>query len=133
MWSHLRKQCKKYPGRETDKKQKVLSFQSGSDGVGNLLAVTYNKEKCRNALARFVVKDEQPFSVIDGEGFRELLQELQPKFDIPGRMTVSRDIFKLFCDERVKLKRELTKGGQRVCLTTYCWTSIMRFVKSIHI
>ncbi|XP_024960822.1 zinc finger BED domain-containing protein RICESLEEPER 2-like [Cynara cardunculus var. scolymus] len=62
---------------------------------------------------RFVVKDEQPFSVVDGEGFKELLQSMQPKFDVPGRMTINRDIFKLFCEERVKLKKDLTKGGQR--------------------
>ena len=38
-------------------------------------------------------------------------------------MTVTRDIYQLFCDERTKLKKELTKDGQRVCLTTDCWTS----------
>lgn len=42
LWVHLRK-CKKNPNRATDKKQKLLSFKSGGDGVGNLLAVTFNK------------------------------------------------------------------------------------------
>ncbi|KAJ9561442.1 hypothetical protein OSB04_006602 [Centaurea solstitialis] len=114
LWTHIRKQCRKYPGRETDKKQKVLSFQTGGDDSGNLLAVTFNKEKIRNALAKFVVKDEQPFNVVDGEGFREFCQVMQPKFHLPSRMTVSKDVLKLFSEERTKLKKELTKGGQRI-------------------
>ena len=70
-----------------------------------------------------MVKDEHSFSVVEGEGFRELVTELQPKFGVPSRVTIARDIHKLFCDERIKLKKELTKVGQRICLTTDCWTS----------
>ncbi|KAK1357257.1 hypothetical protein POM88_050513 [Heracleum sosnowskyi] len=57
LWVHLRK-CKKYPGRASDKKQKVLSFKKEIGGGSNLLAVTFNKVKCRNTLAKIVVKDE---------------------------------------------------------------------------
>ncbi|KAK1383621.1 hypothetical protein POM88_021356 [Heracleum sosnowskyi] len=42
--------------------------------------VTFNKVKCQNALDKFVVKDEQNFNVVEGNGFRELIQELQPKY-----------------------------------------------------
>ena len=73
LWNHINKQCKKYPGRAIDKKQKVLSFQSVGDGAGNFLATTYNKENCHKALARFVVKDEQPFNVVNGEGFKDFV------------------------------------------------------------
>ncbi|KAK1382188.1 hypothetical protein POM88_019923 [Heracleum sosnowskyi] len=52
LWVHLGK-CKKNPNKVTDKKQKLLSFKPGGDGVGNLLAVTFNKVKCRNALAKY--------------------------------------------------------------------------------
>ena len=92
LWVHLNNQCKKYPYRVADKKQKLLSFQSGNDGGGNLLAMTFNKERCRKALAKFVIKDEQAFSVVEGEGFKEFVQELQPKIVIPSRRTVTRDI-----------------------------------------
>ena len=40
-----------------------------------------------------MVKDEQAFNVVEGQGFRELVQELQPKFGVPSRMTVTRDIY----------------------------------------
>jgi len=116
LWNHLRSRCKKYLDKVCDKKQKVLGFPTINE-------VSFNKERCRKALARFVVKDEHSFSVVEGEGFREFVIELQPKFGVPSRVTVARDIHKLFCDERIKLKKELTKAGQRICLTTDCWTS----------
>ncbi|KAK1394229.1 zinc finger BED domain-containing protein RICESLEEPER 2-like [Heracleum sosnowskyi] len=122
LWVHLRK-CKKYPGRASDKKQKVLSFKKEIGGGSNLLAVPFNKVKCRNALAKFVVKDEQAFKVVEGDGFKDLVQELQLMFVIPSRVTIARDVHPLFCRERGKLMEQLTTTGQRVCLTTDCCTS----------
>lgn len=118
LWTHF-KNCKKI----VDKKQKVLSFKKEIGGGSNLLAVTFNKVRCRTALAKFVVKDEQAFRVVEGDGFKELLQELQPKFVVPSRVTLARDVYSLFCNERAKLMTELTTTHQRVCLTTDCWTS----------
>ena len=122
LWTHLKK-CKKNPHRAAEKRQKVLSFQKAANGGTNLLAVTFNKVRCRNALAKFVVKDEQAFRVVEGEGFKELMNELQPKFDVPSRITVARDVYNLFCKERAKLKAELTSAGQKICITTDCWTA----------
>ena len=73
MWVHLKKQCKKYPFRVEDKKQKLLSFsiksETGSES-SNLLAIGYNKEACRKTLAKMVVLDEMPFMTVEREGFR---------------------------------------------------------------
>ena len=88
-----------------------------------MLAMTFNKVRCRNALAKFVVKDEQAFRVVEGAGFKEFINELQPKFHVPSRITVARDIYNLFSKERAKLKEEFRVAGQRVCLTTDCWTA----------
>lgn len=44
-------------------------------------------------------------------------------FVVPRRVTIARDVLHLFYKERAKLMDELTKTGQRVCLTTDCWTS----------
>ncbi|KAK1400773.1 hypothetical protein POM88_000378 [Heracleum sosnowskyi] len=80
LWVHFNK-CKKNPTRVADKKQKVLSFKKETGGGSNLLAVTFNKVRCRSALAKFVVKDEQAFRVVKGHGFKDLVQELQPMYD----------------------------------------------------
>ncbi|KAK1381362.1 hypothetical protein POM88_028106 [Heracleum sosnowskyi] len=81
LWSHLKK-YRKYPNSVADKKQKVLRFKRGLDGEGNLLVATFNKVRCRSALAKFVVKDSQAFNVTEGKGFKDLINELQPRFFI---------------------------------------------------
>ncbi|KAL5568737.1 hypothetical protein UlMin_025312 [Ulmus minor] len=107
LWGHLNNQCKKNPYRVDEKKQKL-------------------KDDCRKSLARMVVLDELSFRFVEGEGFKNFVQTLQPKFVPPFRVTISRDIFRLFLDERSKLKKELVRDGQRICLTTDCWTSIQQ-------
>ena len=82
------------------------------------MAIGYNKEACRKTLAKMVVLDEMPFMIVEGEGFRQFCQVLQPKFPPPSRMTVARDILELFVEERAKLKTELKKNCQKLCLTT---------------
>ncbi|KAH0648272.1 hypothetical protein KY285_033520 [Solanum tuberosum] len=50
----------------------------------------------------------------------------QPHFKIPSRTTVTRDCFKLFDEEKQKLKRSFEEAQQRVSLTTDTWTSLQR-------
>lgn len=73
--NHIREKCTKYHGRaRADKKQKTLSFQPVKIGEPcNLMSTTYNVEACREAIAKFVIKDEMPFRVVEGEGFKEML------------------------------------------------------------
>lgn len=120
---HIKNQCLKCPMRVSNKKQKILSFQKET---ANLLAVSFSKENCRKSLAKMVVLDELSFRFVEGKGFRQFVQTLQPKFTPPGRKTVASDIIQLYEDEQKKLKVELTKEGQRVCLTTDCWTSLQQ-------
>ncbi|KAL1341917.1 hypothetical protein AAHE18_09G121600 [Arachis hypogaea] len=83
----------------------------------------YNLEDCKKSVAEFVVLDEMPFKVVEGIGFRRILNRFEPRFMVPSRMTVSRDYFQLYLDEKKRLKEWLAKSCARVCLTTDCWTS----------
>lgn len=65
-----------------------------------------------------MAKDEQAFNVMEGAGFKNLINELQPIFVVPSRMTITRDIYALFCNEKSNLMKELTAPGQKVSLTT---------------
>ena len=101
-----------------------MSFQPKTETRSNLVAVGFNKEACRYALAKMIILDELPFRIVEGEGFRQFCTIVQPRFDPPSRFTVARDVFQLYLAERKKLKGELTRSSQRVCLTTDCWTSL---------
>lgn len=43
------------------------------------------KEMVNEALVNMVIKDSQPFSIVDDDGFRELLHVLDPTYVIPTR------------------------------------------------
>ncbi|XP_034197566.1 uncharacterized protein LOC117613032, partial [Prunus dulcis] len=38
-----------------------------------------------------IIRDELPFSHVEGIGFHEFLKEAQPRFDLPSRTTIARD------------------------------------------
>ncbi|KAK2662966.1 hypothetical protein Ddye_001540 [Dipteronia dyeriana] len=49
---------------------------------------------------------------------------MNPRFDVPSRRTIVRDLYKLYVEERMKLKKYFKYSQVRVCLTTDTWTSI---------
>ncbi|KAM6545744.1 hypothetical protein CsatB_026480 [Cannabis sativa] len=128
--NHIENQCKKYPlsVRVEDKKQKLLSLTKKSGGedteecASSLVAVSWSKEGARQSLAKYIILDELPFIHVEGEGFRQFVKYMQPKFDPPSRITVARDIYQMFLYEKEKLRKVLK--GQRICVTTDTWTSI---------
>ena len=97
--------CKKLLGKEEDKKQQLLSFTKKEDGSNSLVAVSWTKEKAREYLAKYIVLDELPFRHVEGEGFRQYSHYMNPKFDPPSRITIARDIYNLYMDEKKKIKK----------------------------
>ncbi|XP_074573505.1 zinc finger BED domain-containing protein RICESLEEPER 1-like [Curcuma longa] len=118
--THLKKNCTKY--RLLDPNQKTIGFQPTKNGGFTLTSSSFSQEECRLLLAKMVIRDEHPFRVVEGAGFKEFVHGLQPRFNIPSRFTVARDCMKLYEDERRKLKKSLS--SERVNLTTDTWTSL---------
>jgi hypothetical protein len=133
MLQHIRRSCKKFPGR-FDKSQSKLSFEAKREGqvgmgvgegsCGNLVIAKYNASKIRVAISKMIIVDELPFRFVEGEGFQEFMKTVEPRFLIPSRYTVMRDCVKLFMFEKEKLRAIFLTTGARVCLTTDCWTSV---------
>ncbi|XP_028787200.1 zinc finger BED domain-containing protein RICESLEEPER 1-like [Neltuma alba] len=119
LWRHFEK-CPKNPNKAS-KSQTMLTAMSSQSSQSYRL---FNQERCRKALARFIIKDELPFRVLEGEGLKELLQEFEPRFQIPSRWTIARDCYQLYLEEAKRLKRYFKRSKCRVSLTTDCWTSI---------
>ena len=84
--------------------------------------MSWKKKKAREYLAKYIVLDELPFRHVEGEGFRQYSHYMNPKFNPPSRITIARDIYNLYMDEKKKLKSMMS--SERVCLTTDTWTSI---------
>lgn len=98
--------------------------QESFDKGGKLVAWSYDEDVCRLALARMVVRDELPFSFVDGPGFKNFISQVQPQFKKFSRRILARDIWELYESERITIKNILATYGQRVSLTTDTWTSI---------
>ena len=114
LWSHLQSKYRKSPYRMIDKKQKTISFDTkkevrDGDGakIGNLKVVKYDPESIRQALTTMIIRDEFPFRVVEGEGFKDYSLLLEPRFVIPSRITVWRDCMKLFMENKKLLKNHL--------------------------
>jgi len=106
--------------------QTVLTFDPNGCGGVNLGAAShrFNVESCRKALAKFIILDEKPFRLVEGEGFKHFCRTLQPQFAFPSRFTIPRDCFKLYLEEKLRLRALFRSYCSRVALTTDCWTSV---------
>ncbi|KAJ0714852.1 putative HAT dimerization domain, ribonuclease H-like superfamily, hAT-like transposase, RNase-H [Helianthus annuus] len=125
---HLLRVCNKSPlYKKADLKQSKLSFKpkSSGEGIGSLASHSFSQEKCKISLARMCIKDNQPFSIVDDEGFREFVWDLNPMFKFPSRWTIARVCLSVYQEEKKKLKQVLR--GQTVSLTTDTWTSVQNF------
>ncbi|KAI3833712.1 hypothetical protein MKX03_004047, partial [Papaver bracteatum] len=122
--NHLRKCLNLIPKNSS---QSTLSFEPARLGEDEkLVAVTFCQDLCRKALVIFIIVDEQPFRIVEGEGFREFCRVLESRFKIPSRVTVRRDVMELFAFEKERLKSYFKVNKVRVCLTTDTWSSLQK-------
>ncbi|KAK2662326.1 hypothetical protein Ddye_000900 [Dipteronia dyeriana] len=136
LWNHLESQCTKYhcATAAEDKHQKVLTLGALDNNLDygddmknihtNLVAMGFDREGCRKALTRMIIVDELSFSVVEKKGFRDFCRIACPRFTLPSKRTLARDIFRLYMDEKFKLRKYFVEKSPRVCLTTDTWTSI---------
>uniref|UniRef100_A0A803MLK3 BED-type domain-containing protein n=1 Tax=Chenopodium quinoa TaxID=63459 RepID=A0A803MLK3_CHEQI len=62
--------CSKYPPN-VDKKQKLISVYKSPESDATIVSNwKFDETACRLGLARMVIVDEQPFSIVEREGFR---------------------------------------------------------------
>uniref|UniRef100_A0A7N0ZWN9 Uncharacterized protein n=1 Tax=Kalanchoe fedtschenkoi TaxID=63787 RepID=A0A7N0ZWN9_KALFE len=121
--------CDKNPANEDrgkgKYKQTELVFEpaAGDDG-GKLKNWVFDFNEVREALTYMIIVDELPFRFVDKCGFRNLMHVMNPRFQIPSRVTIGRDCYEIYLKEKVILKEFIAKSCQRISITTDTWTSI---------
>jgi hypothetical protein len=136
LMTHLNFKCPTSPLRKSKKSnvpkgQTLLqqSFKkmskSGSCNTNQLGFVTYDPIKIRKLVVQYFIKNELPFRYVQSRGFKELMNGIEPMFNIPCRITLQKDCIKLYEEEKLKLKASLR--GKRICITTNTWTSLQNF------
>src|SRR3989440_9315530 len=55
-------------------------------------------------VVEWIVLDLQPFKVVEGEAFREMVSKLDPQYQVPSRETIKKAIMKSFEDRKTVVK-----------------------------
>ncbi|XP_025759222.1 uncharacterized protein LOC106098983 isoform X3 [Oreochromis niloticus] len=62
------------------------------------------------AVLNFIIKDCQPLSIVESEGFRELVQVLEPSYVLPTRKTIKELLAKKHAEELERVKMEVQQA-----------------------
>ncbi|XP_074030331.1 E3 SUMO-protein ligase ZBED1-like [Leptinotarsa decemlineata] len=81
------------------------------------------EKKINDLIFKMIVKDIQPFSMVEDAGFKDLINFLQPGYKIPTRYILSNTLLDAhYSDVQKKLKAEL-ESAKYISITTDGWTS----------
>ncbi|KAM9824979.1 E3 SUMO-protein ligase ZBED1-like isoform 2-T2 [Syngnathus typhle] len=83
---------------------------------------TGRKQELDEALANMVVKDWQPFSVVDDCGFKALVASLDPAYVLPSRRALKKMVLEKYEEERSKAEAAV-RQAEAVSLTADTWSS----------
>jgi hypothetical protein len=133
--NHLTYNCPTSPLRDLEKSnvpkgQTLLqqSFKKMSESgschttTTQLGFVKYDPIKIWKLVVQYFIIEELPFRHVESYGFRELINGIEPRFNLPCRITLQKDCMKLYEEEKLKLKASLR--GKRICITIDTWTSL---------
>ncbi|GJZ01288.1 zinc finger BED domain-containing protein RICESLEEPER 2 [Tanacetum coccineum] len=130
----LRAECWKYFDQKFEKdkdgKQKKLAFKKkisendeGGTNSGTLETWKYDEKVIKESLIKLIVLAELPFKFVEHPAFIKFSSDMQPRFNMPSRFKIARDISKFYLEERKSLFNFLSKDSTTVHLTTDAWTS----------
>ncbi|KAH0670553.1 hypothetical protein KY290_025970 [Solanum tuberosum] len=122
IWDHFAKFIAKGDRKQTTLKVVPIKVGRQENGTSSIEKVVYNMEDIKRAIAEFFIIDEQPFKVVEGEGFKKLMAKALPNFELPSQVIVARHCLKIYQEEKEKLKK-LVKN-QHICITSDTWTSL---------
>ncbi|KAJ8963867.1 hypothetical protein NQ314_005325 [Rhamnusium bicolor] len=81
------------------------------------------KKKIDKLVIEMICKDFQPISVVEDIGFKNLIKELEPRYNLPSRRTIGRTLLPdAYSQIKTKLM-DILKTTKYVAITTDIWTS----------
>lgn len=106
-----------------DERSRQESLLESFQKQGKLPADNVKAKGITEKLLNFIVLDDQPFQVVENEGFRSLMEHLQPRYSLPSRRYLSETALpELYLRVSSKLAEKL-KRVPALSFTTDIWTS----------
>jgi len=97
--------------------QKIDAFQSAGRTCG-----INRGNKLNDMIAMTIVKDLRPITVVEGAGFKELMEFSEPGYTMPGRTFFTSKLENMQTDLKDSLKATLA-STKFVAITSDIWTS----------
>ena len=83
----------------------------------------FNEDVFMGKLLKWIIKTDQPFSVVDNEDFEDLLNYLKKDFTLKARRTIMRRLDELYDQKRHEMKERMNGFKSKFSLTCDVWTS----------
>ncbi|KAJ9553107.1 LOW QUALITY PROTEIN: hypothetical protein OSB04_017152 [Centaurea solstitialis] len=99
---------------------KISTFRTTQSDVATISNWEFDQTSIRLALAKMVIVDEEPFSIVERDGFRGFLVLSSLNF-------VFRHVSRLREIVRETLRNTFKNLNSRIALTTDCWTSVQNY------
>ena len=80
-------------------------------------------KRLNRILLRWIICDQQAFSVVDNKDFCALISALDPRFKLPTRQTISNHVTQIYEQERIQLCSFFRCFDHKVAITTDAWTA----------
>ena len=84
--------------------------------------VTQSEKK--QAVLDWIILDMQPFKVVEGEAFRNMISSFDPNLQLPTRNTIRKFIIKSFEKRKNLIKSYIQNIPGKVSITTDLWSSL---------
>ncbi|CAG8821633.1 34050_t:CDS:1, partial [Racocetra persica] len=108
---------------ESNHKAEYQKYRSDSQEVEPY--GVHDEEKVRKLnelLVRWIICNQQAFCVVEDKDFRIFIFELNPRYKLPTRQTVSTYVGLLYKREREQLRSYFRKFNHKVSITTDAWS-----------
>jgi len=97
--------------------------RSGNGTVTSLNGIANTSPFYRAEIVRWVCESMRPFKIVEDRGFRKLMKTGRPGYYIPSKITVSRDVKKVFVKCRQRIAQRLQEYEGALSFATDAWTS----------
>lgn len=102
---------------------RAAQTQLGNEG-GNLNIFSYDPTRAQNNLVRYIVKDEQPFTMSENPHFEEFIRDsFTPQYRGFSRNTSKNKVIQDFEIKKDELKIYFNSLEGHICLTSDMWKS----------
>lgn len=120
---------KAVPTPSTSVSSEVSLSQKSQQNIEDSLTIHWPCEDSRSreiniAIGEMIAIDNQPLSIVENTGFRNLMRKVKPKYNIPGRKYFTENIIPHLYEETKSEIRRGVMNATAISVTTDMWTNI---------